>query len=230
MDRPEMPMLTTARLCLRPFTLADAPEVQRLAGAREIAAMTLRIPHPYPDGVAEGWILSHPGAWERGDELNLAITRLDDGVLLGAIGLALALPDARAELGYWIGVPYWGQGYATEAARALVAYGFDVLRLERIHACHFAGNPASGRVLRNAGMIHEGTQRRHVVKWGRTEDLELYGMLREEFAAMKVSAASDVASADAAGAGTGRRQPPGAAAVPERVDSPESPSHYPAGP
>lgn len=199
MDRPEMPVLTTARLRLRPFTLADAPDVQRLAGAREIAAMTLRIPHPYPDGVAEGWILSHAGAWERGDELNLAVTRLDDGLLLGAIGLALALPDARAELGYWVGVSYWGQGYATEAARALVAYGFDVLHVERIHACHFAGNPASGRVLRNAGMIHEGTQRRHVVKWGRTEDLELYGMLREEFAAMRVSAPRDATSADAAG-------------------------------
>ncbi len=200
MVRPGMPVLDTARLRLRPFTLADAPEVQRLAGAREIAATTLRIPHPYPDGVAEGWILSHPGAWERGDELNLAIARLEDGALLGAIGLALALADARAELGYWIGVPFWGRGYATEAARALVAYGFEVLHLERIHACHFAGNPASGRVLRNAGMIHEGTQRRHVVKWGRTEDLELYGMLREEFAATKVSASAE-AAAGAGGAG-----------------------------
>ncbi len=182
MDRNELPVLTTARLCLRPFVLADAAEVQRLAGAREIAATTLRIPHPYPDGVAEGWILTHGGAWERGDELNLAITRQADGVLVGAIGLALALPDARAELGYWIGVPYWRQGFATEAARAVVGYGFDVLRLERIHACHFGGNPASGRVLAKAGLVHEGTQRRHVVKWGRTEDLELYGILRAEFA------------------------------------------------
>lgn len=182
MDRTGMPVLTTRRLCLRPFVLADAAEVQRLAGAREIAETTLRIPHPYPDGVAEGWILSHGGAWERGDELSLAITRREDDVLVGAIGLALALPDARAELGYWIGVPYWGRGYATEAACAAVAFGFGVLHLERIHACHFGGNPASGRVLAKAGLVHEGTQRRHVVKWGRTEDLELYGLLQEEFA------------------------------------------------
>ncbi len=187
MDRTGTPVLTTTHLHLRPFVLADAAEVQRLAGAREIAEMTLRIPHPYPDGVAEGWILSHGGAWERGDELNLAVTRLEDGVLVGAIGLALALADARAELGYWIGVPYWGRGYATEAARAVVAFGFGALHLERIHACHFGGNPASGRVLSKAGLVHEGTQRRHVVKWGRTEDLELYGMLREEFAAAEAA-------------------------------------------
>ena len=190
MDRTGMPVLTTTRLRLRPFVLADAAEVQRLAGAREIAETTLRIPHPYPDGVAEGWILSHDGAWERGDELNLAITRLEDAVLVGAIGLALALPDARAELGYWIGVPYWGRGYATEAARAVVAFGFGVLHLERIHACHFGGNLASGRVLAKAGLAHEGTQRRHVVKWGRTEDLELYGVLREEFAGVADGVAS----------------------------------------
>lgn len=177
-----MPVLTTERLRLRPFTLLDAPAIQSLAGAREVAAGTLRIPHPYPDGLAEAWVLSQRGAYERGEELALAVVRLDDGALVGAIGLAFAREDGHAELGYWIGVPYWGQGYATEAARALVAYGFLSLELQRIHARHFASNPASGRVLRKIGMTHEGRQRRHVRKWERLEDLELYGMLREEFA------------------------------------------------
>jgi len=181
-ERPApIPLLTTARLRLRPFTLLDAPEIQRLAGAPEVASTTLRIPHPYLDGIAQAWVLSQRGAYERGEELTLAITRLDDGALVGAIGLAFAGDDPRAELGYWIGVPYWGQGYATEAAVAVLAHAFRTLGLARVHACHFARNPASGRVLRKIGMTHEGRQRRHVLKDGRLEDLELYGVLREEF-------------------------------------------------
>ncbi len=179
-----MPVLTADRLRLRPFTLGDAADIQRLAGERDVAATTLHIPHPYPDGVAEAWVLSHRGAFERGTELSLAIVRLADGVLVGAIGLMISNEDARAELGYWIGKPFWGQGYATEAARALVAWGFRELGLERIHACHFAGNLASGRVLQKIGMQHEGLQRSHVLKWGRLEDLELYGMLKSDHEAL----------------------------------------------
>lgn len=177
----ELPVLLTPRLQLRPFTLQDAPEVRRLAGAREVAATTLRIPHPYPEGAAEAWILTHAGAWERREELNLAIVRRADDVLLGAIGLVLAPADERAELGYWIGVPYWGRGFATEAARALVSWAFHELGLQRVHACHAAANPASGAVLRKVGMTLEGTQRRHFVKWGQPDDLVLWGILREEF-------------------------------------------------
>ncbi len=191
-----MPVLVTERLRLRPFTLLDAPEIRRLAGAPAVAATTLRIPHPYPDGIAEAWVLTHRGAYERGEELTLAITRLEDGALVGAIGLAISGDNARAEMGYWIGVPYWGRGYATEAAAAVLAHGFRALGLERIHACHFSGNVASGRVLRKIGMTHEGRQRRHVRKDGRLEDLELYGVLREEF---------EAAAPPAAGSGTAER-------------------------
>ncbi len=191
-----MPVLTTERLRLRPFTLLDAPEIQRLAGAREVAAGTLRIPHPYPDGLAEAWVLSQRGAYERGEDLALAIVRLEDGALVGAIGLAFARDDGHAELGYWIGVPYWGRGYATEAARAVLSYGFRALGLQRIHARHFASNPASGRVLRKIGMTYEGRQRRHVRKWDRLEDLELYGILEEDFARATSSGEAAAPSGD----------------------------------
>lgn len=177
----EMPILLTQRLRLRPFELADAAEVRRLAGAREIAATTQNIPHPYPEGGAEAWILTHPGAWERREALSLAVVRRADETLVGSIGLELALPDERAEIGYWIGVPYWGLGYATEGSRAIVAWAFEMLPIHRIHARHIASNPASGAVLRKLGMRREGTQRRQVVKWGVPDDLVLYGILREEF-------------------------------------------------
>ncbi len=175
--------LETPRLAIRPFTLADAPAIQRLAGAREVAAGTLRIPHPYPEGAAEAWVLSRRGAFDRDEELSLAIARPEDGAVLGAIGLMLAPEDRHAEVGYWIGVPYWGEGYATEAARALIAWGFETLGLARIHASHDGNNPASGAVLRKAGMTLEGRLRRHACKWGQLEDLVLYGILREEYEA-----------------------------------------------
>jgi RimJ/RimL family protein N-acetyltransferase len=87
----------------------------------------------------------------------------------------------RAELGYWIGVPHWSRGYATEAARAALHYGFETLQLERIFASHFRHNPASGRVLKKLGMRHEGCLRAHILKWGEFVDLEAYGLLRSEF-------------------------------------------------
>jgi RimJ/RimL family protein N-acetyltransferase len=168
------------RLRLRPFTPADAPEVERLAGDRRIAETTLNIPHPYPRGAAEAWIALHKQEWTKGRALNLALERRDDGALLGAIGLRVEPDHARAEIGYWIGVPYWGNGYATEATRALVDYAFDALGLNRVYAYHFTGNPASGRVLQKAGMRYEGTRREHMRKWGAFLDSEMYAILRSD--------------------------------------------------
>jgi ribosomal-protein-alanine N-acetyltransferase len=180
-EMSERPILETERLILRPFEFADAQEVQRLAGAREIAATTLNIPHPYEDGVAEEWIGTHQEAFEQGTGVTFAITTRGDGRLIGAISLMGIRPGHQAELGYWIGKPYWNQGFCTEAARAVVVYGFGVLGLNRVHACHLSRNPASGRVMQKLGMAHEGRRRQHVQKWEAFEDLELYGVLRGEY-------------------------------------------------
>ncbi len=174
----EQPTLATDRLVLRPFTLGDADDVQRLAGAAEIADTTLNIPHPYADGMAEAWIESHADAFRDRERVVLAITTA--GVLVGAISLRLDLGHKRAELGYWIGLPFWGQGYATEAAEAMVGYGFKELGLNRIFAHHLGRNPASGRVLEKAGFVHEGLHRAHVLKNGRFEDLHSFAVLRAD--------------------------------------------------
>lgn len=176
-----LPVITTPRLVLRPFALEDAPTVQRLAGAREVAAMVSHIAHPYPDGAAELWIATHAPDFAQGVGLTEAITRQSDGALLGAVSLMLAPEHRRAELGYWLGVPYWSEGYMTEAAGALVDYGFRELGLRRIFARHFGSNPASGRVMLKIGMRLEGTLREHDIKWGRIEDDVYYGLLRNEW-------------------------------------------------
>jgi len=179
----DQPTLHTPRLLLRPFTLADAADVQRLAGAREIASTTAVIPHPYEDGMAEEWISTHAPALAEGRSITYAITLAETGELCGAIGLSLTPEHQRAELGYWVGVPYWGRGYCTEAALAVRDLGFSELGLHRVEAVHLARNPASGRVMQKIGMRHEGTLREHVLKWGVFETIECYAILRSEWPA-----------------------------------------------
>jgi RimJ/RimL family protein N-acetyltransferase len=174
------PTLTTARLVLRPFALTDAPDVQRLCNVREIALNTLLIPHPYPDGLAEQWISSQEESFAKGEVVTFAITVGAEGELAGAIGMRVQRESDRAEIGYWIGVPFWGRGFATEAARAVVQYGFDRLALHRIYAEHFKRNASSGRVLQKIGMRHEGTARQAHKKWGEYVDTELYAILRTD--------------------------------------------------
>ena len=176
--------LQTERLILRSLTLEDAQDVQRFAGDRDIALMVLRIPHPYEDGMAEEWIRACADAYKKDEAINFAITLRTDRNLIGTIGLELEQENERAELGYWIGKPYWNLGYATEAARAVVAYSFEVLKLNRIYAYHFTRNPASGRVLKKIGMHYEGCRRQHTKKWGSFEDSIGYGMLKADYASL----------------------------------------------
>jgi RimJ/RimL family protein N-acetyltransferase len=175
------PTLETVRLVLRPLTAADGPVVQRLAGDREVASTTLNVPHPYPDGAAELWIGTLQEAYDNGEAVVFGIALHDGGELVGTCGLRLELPHARAEIGYWIGRDYWNRGVATEAARAVIEYAFARLGLRRVYAHYYTRNPASGAVLRKLGMRHEGRLRAHVLKWGVFEDIELYGVLRDEW-------------------------------------------------
>ncbi|MEO0996222.1 MAG: GNAT family N-acetyltransferase [Pseudomonadota bacterium] len=111
-------------MLLRPLDPADAKTVQRLAGEREIAAMTQNIPHPYEDGLAEQWIAAQSKRFQAGTHTVFAITRRESSQFAGTIGLTIHREFERAELGYWVGKPYWGKGYATEAAARIVSYGF----------------------------------------------------------------------------------------------------------
>ncbi|MHB1317499.1 MAG: GNAT family N-acetyltransferase [Anaerolineae bacterium] len=179
----EQPVLETGRLVLRPFTLADAPAVRELAGDYQVAQYTLNIPHPYPEGAAEEWISGHQSAYDQGRAMTWAITARDDGRLLGAIGLTVVAIHRRAEMGYWLAVPYWNQGLMTEAARAVLDFGFGRLGLLRIYAMHSTQNKASGRVMQKAGMVREGCLRQHVLRWDVPHDLVYYGILRDEWLA-----------------------------------------------
>ncbi len=121
--------LRTARLMLRSLEPGDVPALVRLAGAREIAAMTTRIPHPHAEQDALDFLAQAQEEFRDGRSISFAITILPTGELCGGMRLDLTPEHRRAELGYWIGLPFWGRGYATEAATAVVAFGFDTLGL-----------------------------------------------------------------------------------------------------
>ncbi len=173
-----IPSINSATVTLRPFTLDDAATVQRLAGAFEIADMTLTIPHPYGDGVAESWIERHQAAYESRSGVTFAIEHRD--AVVGAVSLMSIEANHQAELGYWIGVPYWGQGLCTAAGRLAVDFAFGEIELKRVYARVLSRNPASGRVLQKLGFVHEGSRRGHVMKWGKLEDVEDFGLMAHD--------------------------------------------------
>jgi len=186
---PDQAILRTERMTLRPLTQGDAPIVQQLASEKDVASTTRLIPHPYPPGMAATWIAALPELYQRAEMIVWGVA-MDEGPLLGTVRLTLYPVDNHAEMGYWIGKPFWNNGYCTEAARAVVSYGFDVLGLERIYANYLARNPASGRVLHKLGMQQEGLLRRHRRKFGRYEDLIVCGLLKSEYQKLKRRPAS----------------------------------------
>jgi RimJ/RimL family protein N-acetyltransferase len=166
----------TPRLVLRRFERRDAEPLVPLIGDRAIAEFTSRIPHPYTIDDAKAFL----GMLEKDPGKCIAAVTLDHAVI-GGIGLEMDPANDRAELGYWVARSHWNKGYATEAARAMVAIGFDHLKLNRVVAHHFTRNPSSGRVLDKAGMHREGLLRQHLKKWGAYEDCVAYGLTRDQY-------------------------------------------------
>jgi RimJ/RimL family protein N-acetyltransferase len=145
-----IPVLETKRLALRAPRLEDAKTVAMLANDRRIAENTARIPHPYKMTDAQSFIT---GANKAGGEAAFLIT-LRDETVIGACGLFVQ--EATPELGYWLGVEYWGQGYATEALHAVIDYAFADLAHEALQAGARVTNPASRRVLEKCGFQWTG--------------------------------------------------------------------------
>ncbi|HTL38319.1 MAG TPA: GNAT family protein [Kofleriaceae bacterium] len=179
---PATPTLETERLALRELRMEDAHAIAMRAGDKDVARFLIAVPSPYPVALAARWITARIAWWPQGRGVTLAITkRATPNELLGTVSLRRYARDRRAELGYWLGMDAWGQGYATEAADALVDLGFSRLGLSRIYAQVLDGNDASCRVLEKLGMLSEGVRRAHVRKGKRLCDVHLFGMLRDEW-------------------------------------------------
>lgn len=200
-----IPRLATARLVLDAFTLDDVPALVELAGHPEIYATTLLIEHPYKPEHAQNWIASHLPVFLKGERVNFAVR--GNGKLIGSVSLHVNRLCDRGTFGYWIGRPYWNQGYATEALRALFTHGFQQYALEKIEAEHFASNDASGRVMQKVGMTREGLRPRHFKKDGKYIDAVLYGITRDAAITAGLISAESAASIPTPPAPTRVRHP-----------------------
>ncbi len=178
-----LPILETERLTLRPIRREDEADAFAYGADPEVSRYTTWERHRSVDDARAfvDWVL---GEYERGRPAPWAIVHREAGRLIGACGVADWRPEhARAEIGYVLARPYWGQGYTTEAVRAVLAFGFQELKLNRIEAVCAVENAASERVMQKVGMRCEGVLRQYMLVKGRFHDWKLYSILASEFAA-----------------------------------------------
>jgi len=170
------------RLVLRELEDDDRAAVHRYAADPEVVRY---LPWgPNTDADTQGF-LRRAAAYRRDEprrHFELAVTLRDGGALIGACGLHVSAPElGEAFIGYALARPYWGRGYATEAARGLLGFGFGELDLHRIFAVCDPDNVASARVLEKAGMRREGHLREHRWEKGRWRDSLLCAALAREW-------------------------------------------------
>ena len=174
-------VLETRRLILRPYTMDDAERLTALLQDPEIYRWTSSIPFPYTADHAREFLTQRAIDEASGESFVWAITERSDGTIIGAMGLHdVSKVRGSAELGYWLGKDYRGYGYATEAARRVVSWCFEIGEFHRIQATYFPGNEASAGVMRNIGMQEEGLLRGYGFKNGKHHDLYLYAILRDD--------------------------------------------------
>lgn len=173
--------ICTDRLCIRKITRNDAKSIEHYASDYDVAKTTLNIPHPYPKGGGKEFVTAMLEQMKKGNHYTFAIDYLEKDQFIGLISLHVNKDFSHAELGYWIGKPFWGQGFGTEAVQAMLLFGFHELKLHKIFARAFKENSASWRIMEKNGMIYEGTFKEHVFRMGEYHDVVFYRLLKREF-------------------------------------------------
>lgn len=177
------PSLETERLRLRPFDEGDADAIWAVQSDPQV--LRYWNSPPWTDRArADHFLAVCRQVEQEGTGARLAVDRRSDGVFLGWVSFARWNPDFRsAALGYCLGQPAWGHGYATEAARAVLTWAFDALDLNRVQAEVDTRNRPSARVLEKLGFVLEGTLREDCIVNGDVSDTWVYGLLRREWEA-----------------------------------------------
>lgn len=156
--------LQTERLILRPPEADDAADIALALNDFEVSKNLALVPHPYTEADARDYIARAAADWASGQTCRFAIRRKTDNALIGCCGLHRK--DDGYEIGYWIAKPHWRQGYANEAARRVVEFGFTDLKAERLTAGWYHDNGISGRILAGLGFRAIGVEKRHCVARG----------------------------------------------------------------
>lgn len=175
-----MLQLMTGRLRLQPISRQDAADLQAMAADERVSAHSLNIPHPFPGGAAEAWIAEQQAGWENGTHYAFALRVKETGAFIGVAALLVNPPKAKGELAYATVPAAWGKGYATEACRELVRFGFEQVQLIRLTANHLTSNTASARVLEKLGFREEARLEPEPTDGSDSFGLLFWGLMRDE--------------------------------------------------
>jgi len=167
------------KVSLDPVRLEHADAIQHLASHPDVAATT-NIPEPYPENGAVSWIMSSMPRQMAGVEHSFAVIREADETLVGVSSL-MNVGQGEAELGYWVGHPFWGNGYATHAARHTLDFAFDAIGLEHIYARPLVRNAASCRVLEKLNFQLTDVVDNFFPKWDNDDSLAMYEIQQAEW-------------------------------------------------
>lgn len=176
-------MIETNRLIIRPFNLSDSKKLFECCNDFEVVKTTLGIPWPYTKNIAKSWITAKEKEEKEGASYEYAICQKENkNEIIGCIALmGTNSPAKKAELGYWIERKMWNNGYATEAARAMIEFGFNKLNLNSIYARFFDINPASGKVMEKCNMKYAGTLRQHEYRFNNFYNIKFYEILKSDY-------------------------------------------------
>jgi 8-oxo-dGTP diphosphatase len=179
----EVLILDCDRIALRPLRRSDAPSIAALAGDKSVATRTASIPYPYTLEDAQAWVDQRLESDIHDHEIVLVLERRTDGALLGAAGLILRDGGDPPSVGFWLGRPFWNQGYMTEAVRRLLDYAFDELGADAVWAEAFPDNAASIRVQEKLGMTYVGRAVQAAPARGGDREVEVREIRRESWRA-----------------------------------------------
>ena len=172
-----MAVIKSKKFILRPVRRGDEESLRKNINNKKIYRNTLKIPYPYTLKDAREWIVKNLKEERRKKHSNVNFVIDIDGRVVGAVGLD-EIKEYKAEIGYWLGEKYWGQGIMTEAVRLVTKFGFNKLGLKRIYARVFPWNKASMRVLEKAGYKFEGILRKDTKKGNRFLDTHIFARVR----------------------------------------------------
>ena len=176
-----LPRLETSRLLLRRLDYTDLQDLFEVASHPEVTRYITWDTHRTLDDTRRFIQIVH-GWYERQEVLYWGVVRKTDMKLIGTCGIfEWVVRDARAELSYTLGQPYWGQGYASEIAEILIRFGFETLQLNRLEGRCLRENLSSAHVLEKAQLSLDGILRQQLYLKGAYRDLKVYSLLRQEW-------------------------------------------------
>jgi ribosomal-protein-alanine N-acetyltransferase len=175
------PELNTNKLKLRKIRPQDLSSLLQYCNNKKISDQILNIPYPYQEEDAIFRMNFVLQGFKNKERYVFAITLKEKDELIGEIGLHLDKGNDSAQLGYWIGEPFWGQGIVTEAAGAILQFGFEALKLNKIYATHYPDNKASAKVMLNNKMIKEAELKEHYKINGAFRDVVQCRLTKKEY-------------------------------------------------